>query len=207
LANTLTLSALGAGVALALAFIIALGARRTAGGIGMTAASIGYAAPGAVMALGGLMAMGVALDAGLVGGLGAMAAVAMLIWIYAARFAAAGVGPIAAGLNAATPNLIAAARTLGADRARRAITIEAPIAAPALLAAALMLFVEILKELPATLILRPFDFDTLAVVAHSYAADDRLNAAALPALLIFAAGLFPVMLLTRGIARARAGAR
>jgi iron(III) transport system permease protein len=207
LINSVGLAAAGAACAFVLAVVIARSARRHGGDLAASAGSIGYAAPGAVMALGGLMAMGLAADFGLAAGVGAAAALIMLIWIYAARFAAAGVGPIGAGLNAATPNLMAAARTLGAGRVRSVLQVEAPIAAPALLAAALLLFVEILKELPATLILRPFDFDTLAVIAHSYAADDRLNAAALPALLIVAAGLAPVIVLTRGIARARAGAR
>ena len=78
---------------------------------------------------------------------------------------------------------------------------DLPIAAPSLAAATLILFVEILKELPATLILRPFDFDTLAVKAYAYASDERLLEAAAPALLIFAVGLLPIIVLTRGIAR------
>jgi iron(III) transport system permease protein len=85
--------------------------------------------------------------------------------------------------------------------------IDLPIAAPSIAAAALILFVEIVKELPATLILRPFDFDTLAVRAYSYASDERLLEAAAPALLIFLAGLAPILLLTRGLSRARAGQR
>lgn len=206
MANTLGLGLVGTIATILIAGVIALGARGRNGGYALTVASIGYAAPGAVMALGGLMVMGAARDLGLVGGLGAAAALAMLIWIYAARFAAAGAGPMDAGLNAATANYLAAAQTLGANRVRRAIAVEAPIAAPSVMAAALIVFVEIIKELPATLILRPFDFDTLAVVTHSYAADDRLNAAALPALMIFAAGLAPVIVLTTGLARARAGA-
>jgi iron(III) transport system permease protein len=101
----------------------------------------------------------------------------------------------------------ASARTLGAGPWRRLISIDLPIAGPSLAAAALILFVEILKELPATLILRPFDFDTLAVKAYSYASDERLLQAAAPSLLIFLAGLAPILILTRGIARARAGQR
>ena len=72
-------------------------------------------------------------------------------------------------------------------------------------AAALVLFVEALKELPATLMLRPFNWDTLAVRAHAYATDERLAAAALPALLITLAGLLPVILLSWQISRARPG--
>jgi iron(III) transport system permease protein len=96
---------------------------------------------------------------------------------------------------------------LGAGPWRRLAQVDLPIAAPSLAAAALILFVEILKELPATLILRPFDFDTLAVKAYSYASDERLLQSAAPSLLIFLAGLAPILILTRGIASARAGAR
>ena len=95
----------------------------------------------------------------------------------------------------------------GAGPWRRLAQIDLPIAAPSLAAAALILFVEILKELPATLILRPFDFDTLAVKAYSYASDERLLEAAAPSLLIFVAGLAPILVLSRGIMNARAGAR
>ena len=113
--------------------------------------------------------------------------------------------PIDAGLARLSKGLDASARTLGAGPWRRLIAVDLPIAGPSLAAAALILFVEILKELPATLILRPFDFDTLAVKAYSYASDERLLQAAAPALLIFLAGLAPIIILTRGIARARAG--
>jgi iron(III) transport system permease protein len=75
------------------------------------------------------------------------------------------------------------------------------------LAAALIVFVEALKELPATLILRPFNFDTLAVRAYAYASDERLTQAAAPALLIVLAGLLPTLLLSSRIERARAGRR
>jgi iron(III) transport system permease protein len=129
-----------------------------------------------------------------------------LIWTYAARFAAAGVQPIDAGLARLSRGLDASARTLGAGPLRRLARVDLPIAAPSLAAAALILFVEILKELPATLILRPFDFDTLAVRAYAYASDERLLEAAAPSLLIFLAGLAPILLLTHGIARARPGA-
>lgn len=203
LANSLTLAAGGAGVTLALATMIAAAARRAGalGRIGAYAAGLGYAAPGAVIALGALALFGLARDAGWIGGLGAGLALTALIWTYAARFAAAGVQPIDAGLARLSKGVDAAARTLGASAWRRLVRIDAPIAAPSLAAAALILFVEILKELPATLILRPFDFDTLAVRAYAYASDERLLQAAAPALLIFAAGLLPMLLLTRGVLR------
>jgi iron(III) transport system permease protein len=206
LGNTLVLATMAAIATLAVSALIAMHARRRFGNVAAAAATAGYAAPGAVMALGGLMVMAAAREAGLVGGLGAGLALLMLVWIYVARFAAAGVGPIDAALHAVTPRYVQAARTLGASRMRRLFAIETPIAAPGVIAAGLILFVEVLKELPATLILRPFDFDTLAVVAHQYASDDRLNAAALPALMILAAGLLPVMVMMKRLSKARAGA-
>jgi iron(III) transport system permease protein len=209
LANSVILSAVGTLTTLALAIAIAVSARR-AGSIGklsVFASGMGYAAPGAVIAIGALALFAVARDAGWIGGLSAGLALTALFWAYAARFAAAGVQPIDAGLARLSKGLDASARTLGAGPWRRMISVDLPIAAPSLGAAALILFVEILKELPATLILRPFDFDTLAVNAYSYASDERLLQAAAPSLLIFVAGLAPILLLTHGIGRARAGAR
>jgi iron(III) transport system permease protein len=205
--NSLLLAGAGAFMTLLLASAIAVSARR-ATGIGkasLYAAGMGYAAPGAVIAMGALALFAMAREAGWVGGLGAGLALAALMWTYAARFAAAGVQPIDAGLARLSRGLDASARTLGAGPWRRFLRIDLPIAAPSLAAAALILFVEILKELPATLILRPFDFDTLAVRAYAYASDERLLEAAAPSLLIFLAGLAPILILTRGIARARPG--
>ena len=167
---------------------------------------MGYAAPGAVIALGALSLFGLAREAGWVSGLGAGLSLAALFWTYAARFSAAGVGPIDAGLARLSKGLDASARTLGAGSWRRFAAIDLPIAAPSLAAAALILFVEILKELPATLILRPFNFDTLAIKAYSYASDERLLDAAAPSLLVFLAGLAPIIILARNIERGRAGA-
>lgn len=209
LANSLALASVGALLTLALAAAIASAARHGAGlgKLSVFAAGLGYAAPGAVIAMGALALFALAREAGWIGGIGAALALAALFWTYAARFAAAGVGPIDAGLARLSKGIDASARTLGAGPWRRFAEIDLPIAMPSLAAAALILFVEILKELPATLILRPFNFDTLAVRAYSYASDERLLEAAAPALLIFLAGLAPIVLLARSIENARAGAR
>ncbi|MBL8537429.1 MAG: iron ABC transporter permease [Hyphomonadaceae bacterium] len=209
LANSLILASAGALGTLALASVIAVIGRR-GGALGRSAsyaAGLGYAAPGAVIAMGALGAFTLLREAGIVGGLSSGIALSALLWAYAARFSAAGVQPIDAGLSRLAKGLDDSARTLGAGAWRRFTRIDLPISAPSLAAATLILFVEILKELPATLILRPFDFDTLAVRAYSYASDERLLEAAAPALLIFAAGLAPIVLLARGIARLRAGQR
>jgi iron(III) transport system permease protein len=209
LVNSIVLSTMGALITLALAAAIAVTARRSRrlGQASLFAAAMGYAAPGAVLAMGALAIFAAAREAGWIGGLGTGLALTALFWAYAARFASAGVQPIDAGLSRLSKGLDASARTLGAGPWRRLIEVDLPIAAPSIAAAALILFVEILKELPATLILRPFDFDTLAVKAYSYASDERLLEAAAPALLIFVAGLAPILILSRGIASARAGAR
>lgn len=207
--NSLLLAGAGAAITLVLSALIAVSARRSGvlGKASLFAAGMGYAAPGAVLALGAFSLFGVAREFGLVGGLGVALALAMLLWAYAARFAAAGVQPIDAGLARLSKGLDASARTLGAGPMRRLWRVDLPIAAPSLAAAALILFVDILKELPATLIIRPFNFDTLAVIAYSYASDEQLELAAAPSLLIFAAGILPILLLTRSIGRTRAGMR
>ncbi len=212
LRNALLLAGAAALATLPLAAVLAAGARQTtararaAGQGALLAAGIGYAAPGAVIALGALAAFAAAREAGLVAGLSGGVAIAALIWTYAARFAAPGAQPIEAGFARISRSLGFAARTLGASPLRRFFSLDGPLAAPSVAAAALIVFVEALKELPATLILRPSDFDTLAVRAFAYASDERLAQAAAPALLIVAAGLIPVILLSARIERGRAGA-
>jgi iron(III) transport system permease protein len=85
--------------------------------------------------------------------------------------------------------------------------VHIPILKPSLLTALLIVFVDVMKELPATLIMRPFNFDTLAVQAHRLASDERLAEAAIPSLVIVAVGLFPVMILCWGLGRERTGRR
>ncbi len=96
----------------------------------------------------------------------------------------------------------ASARSLGSSTYDTFVRVHLPILAPSVLAAMLLVFVDVMKELPATLVLRPFNFDTLAVAAYQLASDERLGEAALPALTIVAGGVIPVALLSRAIARA-----
>ena len=207
LLNTLLLASLGAVATLILSVFIAATSRRAgaAGKVALFASGMSYAAPGGVIALGALSLFGLARAWGWIGGFGGAFALVALIWVYAARFAAAGAQPIDAGLARLAKGIDASARTLGAGPLRRLLRVDLPIAAPSAAAAALIVFVEILKELPATLILRPFNFDTLAVKANAYASDERLIQAAAPSLLIFAAGLLPILVLSRSIMRRRAG--
>ncbi|MEO0981180.1 MAG: iron ABC transporter permease [Pseudomonadota bacterium] len=201
--NSLVLAAAGASVAFVLALSAALLGRgdRPSGRLANTIVAAGYATPGAVLALGAL-ALAVLLPGGLAGG----AAIALLVWTYAVRFTAAGAAPIEAALRRAPASLGHAAQSLGAGPIRRTLQVDLPLALPGAAAAALILFVETLKELPATFMLAPYGWDTLAVRAYTLASDERLAAAAAPSLLITLAGLGPVILLSWGLARARPGA-
>ena len=128
--------------------------------------------------------------------------IAGLLFAYQSRFAAAAIGPAESALARITPTLDGAARTLGARPLDLALKVHWPLVRPGALLAGLLVFVEVLKELPATMILRPFNFDTLAVTAHNYASDERLGSAALPALLIALAALGPMVWIARQMTRA-----
>ena len=200
--NTLLLAGAGAVLGFVLALIISLSFRSTswvAQGARLSA-SFAYAIPGAVLALGALVMLS-SLSVTLTG----FAAVVALAWVYASRFTASGAEPMIAALSRAPASLGQAAQSLGASPWRRAWEVDLPIALSGALAGALILFVESLKELPATLMLRPFNWDTLSVRAHAYATDERLAAAALPSLMITLAGLLPVILLSWRLSRARPG--
>ncbi len=201
LRHSLALGAAGAGLTVMLAFMLALGMREwpLAGRL----ASLGYATPGAVMAIGLLAPAGLVWN--LAPGSGTVLALAMLLLAYAARLMAAALEPIDAGLARVTPSMRQAARTLGRGEGGTALAVDLPLVRGALFTAALILFVDIVKELPATMILRPFNFDTLAVLASNYALDERLSQAGLPALMIVALCLPAVIWLTRRIDGARPG--
>jgi len=154
-------------------------------------AAAGYAAPGAVLGLGALFILRETGQA-----LSGTVAITFLVWIYVSRFTSAGVEPMQATLDRLPKNLDNAAHSLGSRGILHFLRIDLPLLTPGALAAGLILFVEILKELPATLMLRPFGWDTLAVKAHAYATDERLAQATLPSLLIVLAGLLPVLLLS-----------
>jgi iron(III) transport system permease protein len=217
LANTLLV---GAGAALlTLAVVLAVGyAVRLAppGGAGRAIRSgarvmnLGYAVPGAVIAVGILLPLAAfdnRLDAwaralfGVGPGLLLTGSVAALLYAYLVRYFAVAWQPIEAGLARITPAMDASARSLGATPWEAFRRVHLPLLAPSALAAALLVFVDVMKELPATLVLRPFNFDTLAVIAYQMAADERLGEAALPSLTIVAAGVLPVIWLSRAIAR------
>jgi iron(III) transport system permease protein len=169
-------------------------------------ATLGYALPGALLAVGLLAPLG-ALDQSLTrfardmfghsGGLLLTGTSMVLIYALSVRFLTVAYNSLDSGLSRIPPNLDAAARSLGAGPARVLARIYAPLLAPSLGAAAALVFIDALRELPATLILRPFNLETLATRTYRLASDERLVEASIPALILLAAGLLPVLLLAR----------
>lgn len=173
-------------------------------------ARIGYAVPGGVIAVGLLVpfaAFDNALDAwmrsafGISTGLLVTGSIWLLVSAYLVRFMAAALSAYEGGQATIHTNMDAVARTLGHSPGRMLRRIHLPILRPSVLTALLIVFVDVMKELPATLIMRPFNYDTLAVQAYRLAADERLNGAAVPSLVIVAVGLLPVILVCRGLGR------
>jgi len=135
-------------------------------------------------------------------GLGLLSgSVLFLIFGYVVRFLAIALQGLEAGNEKIGHNVDDAAKMLGRDALSRFWHVRLPLLTPALLSAFLVLFVEVMKELPITLILRPFDFNTLAVQVYNLAADERLAEAALPSVFIVLAGLLPIIMLARLIRR------
>ena len=171
-------------------------------------ARLGYAVPGGVIAVGLLVpfaAFDNALDAWMRAtfdistGLLLTGSIWVLIGAYMIRFMAAAIGAYEGGIAVLSLNVDAAARVLGSGASGIIRRVHMPILRPSLLTAALIVFVDVMKELPATLIMRPFNFDTLAVQAFRLASDERLAGAAVPSLMIAAIGLLPVILLCRQV--------
>ncbi|MEH6699710.1 MAG: ABC transporter permease subunit [Brevundimonas sp.] len=201
--HSVGLAVIAAVVTVALAALLALGSTRHP--LAARLASLGYATPGAVMAIGLLIPAAVLwrLVPGSVGGFGL--GIALLIYAYAARLMAAAFEPIEAGLTRVTPSVVQASRMLGRSETRTAWAVQLPLARGALFTAGLVVFVDVMKELPATLMLRPFNVDTLAVMADNYARDERLANAGWPTLLLVLLALPAVLWLTRKISASRPG--
>lgn len=179
-------------------------------------AGIGYAMPGAVLAIGVLIPFGWfdnRLDAalrslfGVSSGLLLSGTVAALIFAYVVRFLAVALGSVDASFTKVPIGIDHAARTLGATPRQALVRVGLPLVRPSLLAAALLVFVDVMKELPMTLILRPFNFNTLATRTYEYAGGEQLAQAAPLALAIVLVGIIPVIMLSRAIAAARPGQR
>ncbi|GAP37127.1 ferric iron ABC transporter, permease protein [Piscinibacter sakaiensis] len=165
--------------------------------------SLGYAVPGAVVAIGILLPVGWVQQRWPEAGAAALVTGTLfgVVYAYLVRFSAVALQSVEAGYARLNPHLDESARMLGASRRRIFAEVHAPLLRRAALGAMLLVFVDVMKELPATLVLRPFDSDTLAVVAYQLARDERLAEAALPSLAIVLVGLAPVLLLSRSLRR------
>jgi iron(III) transport system permease protein len=171
-------------------------------------ATLGYAIPGTVVAVGVLLPLGLfdnALDRlmrdsfGISTGLLLSGTLIALLFAYLVRFLAIATGGIEAGYARIGMSIDHAARTLGSSQSSVAQRIHVPMLRRSLITAALVVFVDVMKELPATLIVRPFNFDTLAVRVYQLASDERLAQSSTAALAIVAIGIVPVLMLTRAM--------
>jgi iron(III) transport system permease protein len=213
--NTVTLAGIAAVLTVGAAVLVAFFQRLAPGrlsGAAANVARIGYAVPGGVIAVGLLVpfaAFDNAVDAfmearfGIDTGLIFTGSIWLLVGAYMVRFIAAALNTYDGGLVTIHPNTDAVARTLGLGPGAMLARVHLPILRPSVLTALLIVFVDVTKELPATLIMRPFNFDTLAVQAYRLASDERLSGAAVPSLVIVAVGLLPVILVCRNLGRHR----
>ncbi|MEO1146319.1 MAG: iron ABC transporter permease [Cyanobacteria bacterium J06638_22] len=212
--NSLVLASLGAVLTGAIALFLAYGLRLRPSRpmqLSVRLAAMGYAIPGSVIAVGILVPLGRfdnALDAwmeanfGISTGLLLSGTMIALLFAYLVRFLAVAFNSVEASLNRIKPSLDDAARSLGHSPASTLRRVHFPLMGSGLITALLLVFVDVMKELPATILIRPFNFDTLAVRAYQLASDERLAEAALPALAVVLAGLLPVILLSRQIQKA-----
>ncbi len=216
--NSLLVAGLSALLAVICALLLAYGlrlAQERRGGLGAPLAraanrivGLGYAVPGSVIAVGVLIPV-TRLDHWLAArwldwfganpGLILTGGIAALVYAYLARFLAIALHTVESGLARVTPSMDAAAKSLGCGPGETLRRVHMPLLRGSLFSAGLLVFVDVMKELPATLVMRPFNFDTLATQTYTLAADERLAEASTAALAIVAVGLLPVFLLARQI--------
>ena len=209
--NSLALSSAAAAAAICVALLLAYGKRlvnsRTVS-CAVSFSSFGYAVPGAVLAIGVIIPLAGfdnALDAllrehfGISSGLLFSGTVFALLFAYVVRFLAVALGSVDSSLSKVTPAMDMAARTLGHGPMDTFFKVHLPLIRGGVLIGVLVVFVDCMKELPATLILRPFNFDTLATYVYQFASDELIEQASLGALAIVLAGLIPVVVLSRVI--------
>jgi iron(III) transport system permease protein len=214
--NSVLVSGLTALAAVLLALLIAYAARSHAGPAmrwSHRIVGLGYALPGSVIAVGVLIPV-TRLDHALATllrdalnievGLVFTGGIAALVYACLVRYLTAAVQAVDAGLSKITPHMDDAARSLGHGPAETLRRVHLPLLRGSVLTAALLVFIDVMKELPATLVMRPFNFDTLATQAYTLASDERLAEASTSALAIVVVGLLPMMILCRQVARGRA---
>jgi len=207
--NSLWLAFLVAFLALLVALIVNFYQRLSPGFAANTSlrlSSLGYAVPGTVVAIGVLIPLSrldlwfndLLINAGLPGvGLILSGSLFILVLGYLVRFTAIAVGSVNSSLVQVSPTLDLAARTLGKSAFKTLYLINLPLIKKGLLTAFILVFIEAMKELPAALLLRPFNFETLATYVYQFVSDETIEYAALPALMIIALGLIPFIVVNR----------
>lgn len=218
-ANSIRLSVLAGILAVIVAMVMVYSARINGGHMLHVAnriAALGYAVPGAVLAVGVMIMLGNldnSIDAlarrnfGLSTGLIFSGTIAAVTFGYLVRFLALALGTVEASLAKITPSMDGASRSLGRGAFDTMRLIHLPLMRGSILTAVMLVFVDCMKELPMTTILRPFNFQTLATFVHQYASDEQLGDAALAALSIVGVGILPVILLSLAIAKSRPSPR
>ena len=214
--NSFALAGIASAAAVVLALLVAYASRisrGTAVAIAARTAGIGYALPGSIIAVGVLIPL-TALDNvlaawlrahfGVTVGLLLTGSIAALVYAYVVRFLGVALQTVSAGLAKITPAMDDASRSLGHGAGATLARVHLPLLRGSVFTAALLVFVDVMKELPATFVMRPFNFDTLAVQAYNLAADERLSEAATASLVIVAAGLVPIIVISRAIRASRA---
>ncbi|MEY3973823.1 MAG: FbpB [Pseudomonadota bacterium] len=203
--RTLLLGLSAAALVVTMALLLAYARRESPGRvthIAIRLATLGYAIPGAVLAVGVFVALSLAdrtlpALAGIDWRIGGT--LVAILFAYVARFLAVGFGPVEAGMARIGRSLDEAARVLGAGNRRRLLRVHLPLLAPSLFSAAALVLVDVMKEMPITLMTRPFGWDTLAVRIFELTSEGQWEAAALPSLALVATGLLPLVLLNRQI--------
>ena len=201
-ANSVMLGSLSAVLAVVLAIFLAFAVRMRPDpltrGVAQLA-GVGYAIPGAVIVVGLLLPVGWLQAAAPTLGVGywVTATALGIVWAYVVRFTGVALQSVQSGYAKIPGSFDDSARMLNVSGLSLLRRVHAPLLKRSTAAAALLVFVDVMKELPATLVLRPFNTDTLAVVAYQLARDERLGEAALPSLALVLVGLLPVMLLSR----------
>lgn len=216
--NSFTLAAITALIAVMLAVLLAYAARMARSSLPQMlnrVVSLGYAVPGSVIAVGVLIPV-TRLDnwiaawwttiSGSNPGLLLTGGIAALVYAYLARFLTVSLQTVESSLGKITLSMDDASRSLGYGKWQTLGRVHVPILRGSLLTAALLVFVDVMKELPATLVIRPFNFDTLATQAHTLASDERLTEASTAALTIVVVGLLPMFVISRQILKGRRSA-
>ena len=213
--NSVLVSGLTAGLAVALAVLVAYARRldpRPLTRAAHWAVGLGYALPGSVIAVGVLiplarldnwLAQALHSAFGWQTGLLLTGSIAALVFACLVRFSTAALQTVDSALHRVTPHMDDAARSLGLSPARSLQRVHLPLLRRGLLTAGLLVFIDVMKELPATLVMRPFNFDTLATQAYTLASDERLAEASTASIAIVAVGLLPLIFLCRQIAQDR----